>query len=61
MGPVSYWPVGPELPSDSDTRPLNGDLSAIGPGCDEQFEFTLDLLLDAFERLRDDGWTSPKR
>jgi AcrR family transcriptional regulator len=28
--------------------------------CDEQgeFEFTLDLLLDAFERLRDTGWSS---
>lgn len=39
----------------------DGDLSAIGPGCDEQFEFTLDLLLDAFERLHHDGWTSRKR
>jgi AcrR family transcriptional regulator len=29
-------------------------------GCDEQaeFEFTLDLLLDSFERLRDAGWES---
>ena len=37
-----------------------GDLSAVGPGCDEQFEFefALDLLLDSFERLRDQGWTS---
>jgi hypothetical protein len=37
-----------------------GDLSAAGPGCDEQFEFefALDLLLDGFERLRDRGWTS---
>ena len=37
-----------------------GDLSAVGPGCDEQFEFefALDLLLDGFERLRDQGWTS---
>ena len=37
-----------------------GDLSAVGPGCDEQFEFefALDLLLDGFERLRDRGWTS---
>jgi AcrR family transcriptional regulator len=41
----------------------DGDLSAIGSGCDEQFEFefTLDLLLDAFERLHDAGWTSPRR
>jgi hypothetical protein len=30
-------------------------------GCDEQFEFALDLLLDSFERLRDQGWTSPGR
>lgn len=32
-----------------------GDLSLAGAGCDEQFEFefSLDLLLDAFERLRD--------
>jgi hypothetical protein len=35
-----------------------GDLSAAGPGGDEQFEFAPDLLLDGFERLRDQGWTS---
>jgi AcrR family transcriptional regulator len=37
-----------------------GDPSAVGRGCDEQFEFefALDLLLDGFERLRDRGWTS---
>ncbi|WP_461109492.1 TetR/AcrR family transcriptional regulator [Tessaracoccus terricola] len=31
-----------------------------GPGCDEDFEFafTLDLLLEAFERLHTAGWTS---
>lgn len=31
--------------------------------CDEafEFEFTLDLLLDAFERLRDAGWSSRTR
>lgn len=35
-----------------------GDLD--GPGCDEdfEFEFTLDLLLDAFERLHAAGWRS---
>ena len=35
-----------------------GDLSTVGNGCDEQFEFefTLDLLLDAFERLHEAGW-----
>ncbi|WP_337002169.1 MULTISPECIES: TetR/AcrR family transcriptional regulator [unclassified Microbacterium] len=35
-----------------------------GGRCDEDFEFsfTLDLLLDAFERLRDAGWSSrPQR
>jgi AcrR family transcriptional regulator len=31
------------------------------PGCDEDYEFTLgvDLILDAIERLRIAGWTSP--
>lgn len=39
-----------------------GDLGRVGQGCDEQFEFalTLDLLLDGFERLRDQGWTSKR-
>lgn len=38
----------------------NGDPAALGGRCDEQFEFefTLDLLLDAFERLRETGWRS---
>jgi len=37
----------------------NGEAPA-GRGCDEQFEFefALDLLLDGFERLRQQGWTS---
>ncbi|MFQ1004329.1 TetR/AcrR family transcriptional regulator C-terminal domain-containing protein [Modestobacter sp. SSW1-42] len=37
-----------------------GDLAAVGGGCDEQFEFefALDLLLDGFDRLRAQGWTS---
>ena len=40
-----------------------GDILAIGRGCDEQFEFefTLDLLLDAFGRLHEAGWISPAR
>jgi hypothetical protein len=40
----------------------HGDPSAVGGGCDEQFEFefALDLLLDGFERLRDQGWTSQR-
>ncbi|MGY0235405.1 TetR/AcrR family transcriptional regulator [Longispora urticae] len=34
--------------------------SVVGPGCDDQFEFefSLDLLLDGFERLRARGWSS---
>ncbi|HSK37549.1 MAG TPA: TetR/AcrR family transcriptional regulator [Actinomycetota bacterium] len=27
--------------------------SVVGPGCDDQFEFALDLMLDGLERLRD--------
>jgi AcrR family transcriptional regulator len=34
--------------------------SAVGPGCDDQFEFefALDVLLDGFERLHQRGWSS---
>jgi AcrR family transcriptional regulator len=37
-----------------------GDLSAVGRGCDEQFEFefALDLLLDGADRLRRGRWSS---
>ncbi|WP_030293675.1 TetR/AcrR family transcriptional regulator C-terminal domain-containing protein [Streptomyces katrae] len=40
----------------------DGD-SVVGGGCDDQFEFefALDLLLDGFERLRQQGWTSSAR
>ncbi|WP_327360501.1 MULTISPECIES: TetR/AcrR family transcriptional regulator [unclassified Streptomyces] len=40
----------------------DGD-SVVGGGCDDQFEFefALDLLLDGFERLRQQGWTSGAR
>ena len=40
-----------------------GDLTAVGSGCDEQFEFefALDLLLDGFERLHRQGWNSAAR
>ncbi len=39
-----------------------GDPANLARGCDEDFEFAfaLDLLLDAFERLRAQGWTSPE-
>lgn len=45
------------------TVATQGDLSAVGGGCDEQFEFefALDVLLDGFERLREQGWTSRRR
>jgi AcrR family transcriptional regulator len=34
--------------------------SAVGPGCDDQFEFefALNLLLDGFDRLHQQGWSS---
>ncbi|WP_299958810.1 TetR/AcrR family transcriptional regulator [uncultured Modestobacter sp.] len=40
-----------------------GDPSGVGAGCDEQFEFefALDLLLDGFDRLRAQGWSSARR
>ncbi len=40
-----------------------GDLSRVGGGCDEQFEFefALDLLLDGAERLHRQGWHSDRR
>jgi hypothetical protein len=36
------------------------DGSVVGHGCDDQFEFefALDLLLDGFERLHGQGWSS---
>jgi AcrR family transcriptional regulator len=40
-----------------------GDPSRVGRGCDEQFEFefALDLLLDGFDRLAQQGWSSARR
>lgn len=37
--------------------------SAVGGGCDDQFEFefALDALLDRFEQLHQQGWTSSDR
>ncbi|MGY1624137.1 TetR/AcrR family transcriptional regulator [Geodermatophilus sp. SYSU D00965] len=45
------------------TAATGGDLSAVGGGCDEQFEFefALDLLLDGAERLQRGGWSSRER
>jgi AcrR family transcriptional regulator len=44
------------------TAATEGDLSRVGAGCDEQFEFefALDLLLDGAERLHRQGWNSAK-
>ena len=44
------------------TAATDGDLSRVGSGCDEQFEFefALDLLLDGAERLHRHGWKSPR-
>ncbi len=38
----------------------DGDLSGVGAGCDEQFEFefALDLLLDGAARLHRQDWHS---
>jgi AcrR family transcriptional regulator len=37
--------------------------STVGGGCDDQFEFefALDLLLDGFDRLHREGWSSSRR
>lgn len=40
-----------------------GQVSGAGAGCDEEFEFafTLDLLLEAFQRPHRAGWSSRDR
>ncbi len=47
------------------TAASHDEKSAVGRGCDDQFEFefALDVLLDGFERLHQQGWTStdPRR
>ncbi|MDR6558779.1 AcrR family transcriptional regulator [Arthrobacter pascens] len=42
------------------TTTAHDEGSVVGTGCDDQFEFefALDLLLDGFERLNRQGWTS---
>jgi Tetracyclin repressor-like, C-terminal domain len=32
---------------------ITHDASVVGQGCDDQFEFALDLMLDGLERLRE--------
>jgi len=45
------------------TAASHDEESAVGRGCDDQFEFALDVLLDGFERLHQHGWSStdPRR
>lgn len=42
------------------TSMTHDEHSVVGHGCDDQFEFefALDLLLDGFDRLREQGWSS---
>ena len=42
------------------TASAHDEESAVGGGCDDQFEFefVLDLLLDGFDRLHRQGWSS---
>ena len=42
------------------TTTAHDEGSVVGTGCDDrfEFEFALDLLLDGFERLNRQGWTS---
>lgn len=44
------------------TAARHDDGSVAGQGCDDQFEFefALDLLLDGFEQLHEQGWTSQR-
>jgi AcrR family transcriptional regulator len=44
------------------TSTNHDDGSVVGHGCDDQFEFefALDLLLDGFERLHEQGWSSAR-
>ena len=41
-------------------RAAHDKQSVVGPGCDDQFEFEFapDILLDGFERLHLQGWSS---
>ena len=45
------------------TAVSHDDDSVVGHGCDDQFEFefALDLLLDGFARLHEQGWSSRPR
>jgi AcrR family transcriptional regulator len=45
------------------TAASHDEESSVGAGCDDQFEFefALDLLLDGFDRLHQQGWNSSRR
>lgn len=53
---AARWPHIVEVASASS----HDDGSSVGPGCDDQFEFefAVDALLDGFERLYRQGWSS---
>lgn len=40
------------------TTATHDEGSVVGHGCDDEFEFALDLLLDGFDRLRAQDWSS---
>ncbi|MFI6843764.1 TetR/AcrR family transcriptional regulator C-terminal domain-containing protein [Kitasatospora sp. NBC_00085] len=52
----------PHIAEIATVRP-HDDGTVVGQGCDDQFEFefALDLLLDGFERLHRQGWSSAGR
>lgn len=57
---AEYYPHIAELAA---TAAHDGGPTVGGGGCDDQFEFefALDLLLDGFESLRIQGWTSARQ
>jgi AcrR family transcriptional regulator len=52
----------PNVVTIATNRPHEAE-SVVGAGCDDQFEFefALDLLLDGFDRLHRQGWSSNRR
>jgi hypothetical protein len=53
-------PSSVAAPPATSCRNVTTDTTLTRPGCDDQFEFefALDLLLDGFDRLRRQGWSS---
>ncbi len=54
MDPAVLQELGRRYPhlSAIATAASHDEDTVVGGGCDDQFEFSLDLLLDGFERLR---------